>query len=124
MKKLDFTAIAKKTVAAAGGGALYAFGEQYVPIENNYGRIALISAVGAMLPELNPKEKMLADAGSGIIGAAVSDLTRIVMNSNRDTTTKLDANGDPIKGLGYVEPIYRIDEEGLAGLEKTESSLA
>lgn len=129
MAKLDakrmMAALTGRGVGAAVGGAAYALGEKYVPINNNAIRLGVLGVAGALLPELNPKMKILDNAGAGFIGAVASDATRLMLNSNK------------VQGIGTQEPTYAIDEddyvnglddddyegdelEGLDGLEDTD----
>lgn len=118
-KKL-MQALTQRGAGAVVGGAIYGFVEPYVPVDNNYLRLGLLAAAGALVPEMSPKSKMLDYAGAGICACAGADLVKIVMNSDRADDTKKDG----VAGLGVIDPIYAIDEDGLAGLEKQESSLA
>jgi len=115
VKKLT-SALTSRGLGSAVGGAAYAFGEKYVPINNNVLRLSLLGVAGAIIPEIQPKSKILDYAGAGFVGAVASDATRLMMGANKSTTTT-------VAGIGSEDPSYQIDEDSyMSGLN--EDSLA
>jgi hypothetical protein len=103
-------ALTSRGLGAVAGGASYAFGEKYVPINNNVVRLGLLGVVGAIIPEIQPKSKFLDSAGAGFVGAVASDAMRLMMGANKSTTTT-------VAGIGSEEPVYQIDEDSeMSGL--------
>lgn len=75
MKKLNFKAIGMRAAGVVAGGAVSTVSNKFLANLNPKLRAAIKIGAGCLLPELAPKNKIVADAGIALAGAGAAELT-------------------------------------------------
>jgi hypothetical protein len=118
-KKLASNVTSKALPAAAGGAASLAV-NRFIPASiNSKLRGALKIAVGAILPELSPKTKMLDAFGLGMIGHAGAELANEFLPAITATaaTAGVGANYEIDEDFMDANDVNGFEDETLNGTE-------
>lgn len=94
-KKINFKEIALKAGGAAAGGAGSTLLNRAPVIKDMDSKLraGVKIVIGAVIPELFPKVKILDSVGNGMIGAATAELVEEILPAP-DTKGKLDGIGE------------------------------
>lgn len=122
-KKISQNLTKNAVPAVAGGVAAVMFDKVAPSMQAKLGKARpfVKLAIGAILPELMPKQKFLVPASQGFLGVAGADLAKTMMPS-------LNSSTQAIEGIGTdnIDEEYEIegfDDDVISGIDDNSSSI-